>query len=566
MILILDNAESILDPQGMNAQEIYAVVEELSEFDNICLCVTSRISTIPPACETLDIPTLSIEAARNTFYRIYRNGGQSNLVDGILGQLDFHPLSITLLATVAHHSKWDPSRLSNEWGGRRTDVLRTQHNNSLAATIELSLGSPLFQQLGPDARELLGVVAFFPQGIDEKNLDWLFPTLSNRMAIFDNLSILSLTHRSNGFITMLAPLRDHLRPKDPVSSPLLNATKDRYFSRLSVVVDPGQPGFEDARWIVSEDVNVEYLLDVFTSIDANSVDVWKTCVRFMEHLSWHKRRLVGLGPKIESLSDDHHFKPECLFRLSLLFNAIGNHAEHKRLLVNALELWRKRGDDLHVAKTLRSISDVNTKLGIHNEGIQQLKEALEIYERHNYTSGQAMSWQQLARGLCEDKQLGAAEEAALRAIDLLSDHEQSPVCECYRTLSDICRSSGETAKAIGHLETALGIATRFNWDLQQFWIHYSLVQLFFEENKFDDSLAHVERAKSHATHDAYLLGRVTELQAIIWLWRRRYEEARSEALRAIELFERIGSENYVESCRAVLRDVEEAMGGPTDSH
>ena len=89
----------------MDAQEIYGVEEELSQLGNIRLCIISRISTIPSDCETLDMPTLSIEAAREAFYRIYKDNEQPNLVDNILNQPDFHPLSITLLAAVRHQNK-----------------------------------------------------------------------------------------------------------------------------------------------------------------------------------------------------------------------------------------------------------------------------------------------------------------------------------------------------------------------------------------------------------------------------------------------------------------------------
>jgi len=244
------------------------------------------------------------------------------------------------------------NRLTREWGRRRTGVLQTEHNKSLAATIELSLASAMFQELGADARTLLEVVAFFPQGVNEDNVDWLFPTTSDRTNVFDKFCMLSLTHRSNGFVTMLAPLRDYLSPKDPKSSSLLCATKELYFSRMSVDIDPNDPDFRETQWITSEDVNVEHLLDVFTTIDLNSDSVWDACAHFIQHLIWHKNRLVILQPRIEGLPDDHRFKPDCLFELSRLLFLVGSFVECKRLLTLTLKLWREREDDYAVARVL----------------------------------------------------------------------------------------------------------------------------------------------------------------------------------------------------------------------
>ena len=119
------------------------------------------------------------------------------------------------------------STLANEWRIRRAGVLQADYNGSLAATMELSLTSPTFSRLGPIARELLAVVAFFPQGISRNNIGWLFSTIPDRKNIFDKFHVLCLTYQSNGFITMLAPIRYYLGPQDPRSSPLLSSIERR---------------------------------------------------------------------------------------------------------------------------------------------------------------------------------------------------------------------------------------------------------------------------------------------------------------------------------------------------
>ena len=567
ILIVLDNAESILDPQGADSREIYNSVEDLCRLDTISLCITSRISTIPPECETLDVPTLSTEPARQAFHRIYNNGRErSDAINDILKQLDFHPLSITLLATVAHQNRWDPGRLVREWEGRRTSALQTEHRTSLATTIELSLASPMFKALGPDARGLLGVVAFYPQGVSENDLTWLFPPIPDVNRIFDKFCILSLTHRNNGFITMLAPLRDYLRPDDPTSSPLLYTTKEYYFARMSVNFNPGQPGFEDTQWIVSEDVNVEHLLDVLTSADSVSRDTWGACINFIIHLEWHKPRQTVLKSKIEALPNNHCSKPDLLYEVAILSGSAGNCTEVVRLLNHVLKLERERGNEDRVALTLEKLSGASRMLHLSKEGIQQVKEALEIYERVGNTADRAQCLERLARLLYDDGQLDAAEEAVVHSVDLLPEqgHEWE-ACLSHRTLGDIYRSKGRREKAIHHYEVVLGIASSFNWPPHLFWAHFSLAELFASQDELDTAYTHIKQAKSYAGGDSYSLGRAAQLQAWYLYRQCRLENAASEILYALEIFEKADALKEIGLCRDLIQLIEEQrkMGGVT---
>lgn len=57
-----------------------------------------------------------------------------------------------------------------------------------------------------------------------------------------------------------------------------------------------------------------------------------------------------------------------------------------------------------------------------------------------------------------------------------------------------------------------------------------------------------------------------ELQAWILYKQCRFEEAKSETLYAISVYEKIGATKYMESCRVLIRIIEEKMEKQITSH
>ena len=162
--------------------------------------------------------------------------------------------------------------------------------------------------------------------------------------------------------------------------------------------------------------------------------------------------------------------------------------------------------------------------------------------------------------MLEDNQLDAAEDTVLRKIKLLPEKGQEfQVSLSHRLLGRIYGSKGEKEQSIHHYDTALMIASPFNWQAELFWIHYEMAQLFRDQGEFDDANTHIEHAKSHTADNAYYLGRGMEMQAWIWYLQHRLEDARPEAMGALEIYERLGAAQVVGSCRGLLQGIEKAM-------
>ena len=83
------------------------------------------------------------------------------------------------------------------------------------------------------------------------------------------------------------------------------------------------------------------------------------------------------------------------------------------------------------------------------------------------------------------------------------------------------------------------------------------------EGEFDDANTHIRQAMSHVVDNEYPLGRAMDQQAWIWYEQSRQEDARSEALRALEIFEKLGAAQDAWACRELLQEIGQTMESQT---
>lgn len=205
-ILMLDGIESILDPLARGAAEIATVIEELGRCQNVCVLTTSRLDVRIPGFRRVEVPILSADGAQDIFYGCC-SLGRSVAVNELLAELDFHPLSINLLASVVQENDWDEQALLRAWNNGGTNILKATGCQSLEDSIKLTLDTPTIQALGATALETLEAIAKLSGGVKESKLESTFTEIAGVGETTDELCKFSLVYRQDGFIKMLSPFR-----------------------------------------------------------------------------------------------------------------------------------------------------------------------------------------------------------------------------------------------------------------------------------------------------------------------------------------------------------------------
>ena len=221
-ILVLDGVDSILGPRAPGAAEIAKAIGELGGRPKVCILATSRMVIKIANFFPMEVSTLPVEAAQDVFHSHCRLE-RSDEVDELLEELDFHPLSITLLACAVNENGWDEPALLEAWDDDQTRILKASGRQSLEELIESALRTPTIQELGPTAQEALKAIATFHfQGdVKEIQLSTLFPWIDGIGETVDALCKFSLMYRQDGFVKMFSPFRLYFQDsmQTPSSSP-----------------------------------------------------------------------------------------------------------------------------------------------------------------------------------------------------------------------------------------------------------------------------------------------------------------------------------------------------------
>ncbi|KAH7920118.1 hypothetical protein BV22DRAFT_1199141 [Leucogyrophana mollusca] len=497
--LVLDNAETFQDAASdTDSYRIAEAVDELGSLPSVTMMLTTRNRRVSTNLRyaTVDVPALEASAAHQAFTEIYPVGGSQATVDRLLSALDFHALSINLLAHVAKENQWTLEELMGSWGQQQTHLLHNGEGKlwSLSATIELSLTSSSITKLGTDARCVMEVAAFLPQGINENALRDFFPDIANIHSVVDALCRLSLMYRKPGAYTMLSPIRIHISGThhgSDISSVDLTHVRNHYYTHLADITDEDDGG----AWIGTEDANLERLLshDLSQTTRKDMAVVCRACYHFIHQLRLHKPRPVALHSAILGLPDGNrstklsrffkavrrpspgqppsYTKVYCVIALGLLAHRLVNVTESIDLYAAAKRLYLlDRGHDM-AAWCLQNIATQYTYLGKIADAEITLQEASTMRRKHRVLSPSDEADINLRLGdalICRGRlQEALVLLASAREYFERSGDDANGLSWAMKSLGEVELISGNCLAARRHFEARLVLHTRMNNDVGQ---------------------------------------------------------------------------------------------------
>ncbi|KAG1724014.1 hypothetical protein EDB19DRAFT_2043614 [Suillus lakei] len=367
-LVVLDNAETFEEAIASSAlREIPPAIADIANIPGVVLILTSRSRRNAPNVQwiTKDIPPLDLSSAQTVFYQIYHrasrnDGGEEMKV--LLKELNFHPLSINILANAAQQNAWSPATLLKRWNDRHSKVLDAGKGKlqSLSDTMQLSLSSLSMQDLGEDGRRVLAIIAFLPQGLNEDLASDLLPSLPQVDTICNVLCMQSLVYRQDNFIKVLAPIRHYVR--DSLQAPDSTCLQDIRTFYYDTVQQCSSQRNNYADIIISDHLNIEHVVAVnLAHVPDGMEEAYDICWRFLWFLVLHQPRPATLTPAIFNIVENSStwtLKARCLSTLARLYVILTQLAEAAQAYQAAEALYLTAGNLWNMGDCLITRADL----------------------------------------------------------------------------------------------------------------------------------------------------------------------------------------------------------------
>ncbi|KAG1791257.1 uncharacterized protein HD556DRAFT_1387020 [Suillus plorans] len=394
-LVVLDNAETFEEASGSSALgEIPPAIADIANIPGVVLILTSRSRRNAPNVRwiTKDIPPLELGAAQAVFFQIYQHANCSDAgedIRNLLKELEFHPLSINLLANAAQQNDWSPTTLLKRWNNRHSKVLDPGKGKlqSLSDTMQLSLSSPSIQDLGDDGRRLLTIIAFLPQGLNDTLASDLLPSLPQVDIICDVLCRQSLVYRQDSFIKLLAPIRYYVRDSlQALDSTCLREIRHFYYRIVDCCLEEHD---HYADIITSDHLNIEHVVAFNLAYVPDVIEeTYDICWQFLWCLQRHLPRPTILTPivfKIIENSSTRGPKACCLQYLGALYTTLTQLTEGMKAFKTAKALYLTVDDHENAAHCIVQCADIYRCQGRFIQS-QQVLEAFQHADSWTFLS------------------------------------------------------------------------------------------------------------------------------------------------------------------------------------
>ena len=405
-LIYLDNLEDALPVQGGAAEEVFGWLEEMVRHEIKTLASSRR--RLGSIAREFPLSRLSAPEAERVFRHFWVQAGGGPIgEDGgfrrfIEHDLDCHALTIRLLALQA--GEWGSwQNLRSQWLTARTRLAQDAGRSDRFSSLDVSI-SLTFEQIGSTAAELWIAFACFPDGMSAAARRAIVPEeagLEEALGVLNRHGVID--RPAGGWrearVEMLAPLRQFtVGLSRSVALPVWERCLV-FFAGVAEWVQSTERGGGEQRSVVLDALSAEFgnlqecmLLAVEQGVSTRLVErVHGALLNSYQFHAIASRGLLGRLDGFFRAQRREQARANTLRSLGDLESRLGNVDGARQRYEEALKLYESEQSNLGRANTLKSLGDLESRLGNVDGARQRYEDALKLFESEREPQGIALT-------------------------------------------------------------------------------------------------------------------------------------------------------------------------------